>query len=1246
MLGDVLVNRYRVLRLLGEGAMGQVWLVHDSTTERDVALKVITSRAPAPGGSEPARHSQEKSYLDFIQEFRLMTQLRHPNCCEVLEYGLLNTDTPYLTMEYVPGRGLDEVAPVDRDTFVRLMGQVAMALGYVHARGLVHCDVKAANVRLRPDGVVKLMDYGLMEYAGRTGGAIKGTLHYLAPETFRRGLIDRRTDLYALGVLGFYLLSGRFPCDGPTPGDIIRAHMGEPPPSLSSSSAGVDPVHEALVLRLLAKDPLDRPDSAEAVLRALGYAETTVGGGGGLLTSPMVGRVSEMAKLFVQLARVTAGKPGGSICFVGPAGTGKSRLVREFSFNVRLENLAYAEAHNHEFAQTPYAPIGAMLKGLLPHVREEVPEVLAQLAPILVELLPELSVTPAPELDALDAKYRLHGAVVALLQALAERRGTVLVLEDQQWVDPLTQELLVAIQRLTPSLPLLLLGTSRRNEPWLAAAGATLIPLGALDAPALQRMVESMLGTTELPDRLMSHLVSASVGVPDHIQALLTHHVRLGALTRHDGAWQFLPPPMVDAQPYALQSVYARKFSDLPDVSQALARIATVIGEEFSLDLLREVADFPENVFFEALEPLLAQQLLAPGESGGYRLAQDAWRAAIAASIHLLDRQHLHARIASIYLRRAGDPSYFDLPLAPLNQVTAHLLESNQPLRAIQATLELGTRLAALSALDEALHHLTAGLQLVEVHSPGDPREAVFLRLLGEVYLQQGQLDRASDSFEHAIPLVEALGDRFLLARLLVGLSQVLHGKGQLDHAVQLAERAHRVALDASDLAGAARARLLAARAAGLTGRTRESLEWLQEALGLARLTEERALEGEVLAELGYLHLTCLAEGLEVGLQTVEEALHLAESLGDARGIIQSLTLLAQAGLAQGEVLGARQHLLRARKVAAPIGNALELCSLETLLALIDLERGDFKLAALTAQRNVAEAGRLGARHLLGIGLMTEALANVWLGHFQEASALMDVAFDQAGGGLHLWREVRMLALKGEVLAAMGRYSESMRTAERLQQLMVETGSLEPQGRLCALWGENLVRAGDPAEAREYLDMALSLAESGKARGVQLRVQLLRARLALQSEDWGLARQCAEESLLMARALGVRHAEALALGLRAEARLATNEAGAFEDFDGMRAFAAADGLPLLLSLAEFGLAAAQPYAPDAANRASEARSLLSQTISGLTAEAREKMLAPTELQRVLEGNYIGFSLPRQVQKSLSSPSVNLHLWMR
>ncbi|MCB1768246.1 MAG: serine/threonine protein kinase, partial [Candidatus Competibacteraceae bacterium] len=208
------IGRYRVMGLLGRGAMGMVYLGHDAAIDRQVAIKTIHRRLL---GGEDGIDWLER----FRREVRAAGRCLHPNIVTVFEYGE-EAGAPYIVMEYVQGREVRDFLknrqPMPLGNSVAIILQVLRALGHAHAQGVVHRDIKPGNIILLADGMVKVTDFGIarLEMSGsltQVGTAV-GTPGYMAPEQFSGQEADRRADLYAAGVVLFELLTGVRPFPG------------------------------------------------------------------------------------------------------------------------------------------------------------------------------------------------------------------------------------------------------------------------------------------------------------------------------------------------------------------------------------------------------------------------------------------------------------------------------------------------------------------------------------------------------------------------------------------------------------------------------------------------------------------------------------------------------------------------------------------------------------------------------------------------------------------------------------------------------------------------------------------------------------------------------------------------------------------------------------------------------------------------------------------------------------------------
>jgi serine/threonine-protein kinase len=293
LIGDILGN-YRILRRIGRGGMGVVYLAEHEILRRKAAVKVLL--AELSGSQDLVRR--------FFTEARTTAQLRHSAFVEIFDSGRLPDGSAYLVMEYLRGESLaaflERCGPLPWARALAVARDIAEAMGVAHRHGIIHRDLKPDNVFLSvsaPDGggaeervVVKVLDFGIAkltapgdaESAAHTRtGLMLGTPLFMAPEQCRgRGTVDRRADIYALGCMMHAMLTGNPPFPLDAPGEVIAAHLSATPPPLSSLGVTVPAPLEALVLRMLEKDPARRPADAKAVIAAIDNQLVGAVGGG------------------------------------------------------------------------------------------------------------------------------------------------------------------------------------------------------------------------------------------------------------------------------------------------------------------------------------------------------------------------------------------------------------------------------------------------------------------------------------------------------------------------------------------------------------------------------------------------------------------------------------------------------------------------------------------------------------------------------------------------------------------------------------------------------------------------------------------------------------------------------------------------------------------------------------------------------------------------------------------------------
>jgi serine/threonine-protein kinase len=270
LLGEELLN-WRITGIIGAGAMGTVYSAMHGITHGEVAVKVLSSKYL----DDPGRVNR------FFAEAKLIGRINHGNVVVVHDVGTLSDGRPYYVMELVDGFPLASVASGSTrpsiEWVVDTMVGVLSGLGAAHAQGILHRDVKPANILITREGVAKLSDFGVaklipeladMQISLTTDGTLLGTPAYLSPEQ-AMGVADARSDLYSVGVTLYEVLCGRLPFRGPTLFETLRMHQEMPPPPPSLLRPDLPPALEAVILRALAKNPADRHQSAAEMAEAL-----------------------------------------------------------------------------------------------------------------------------------------------------------------------------------------------------------------------------------------------------------------------------------------------------------------------------------------------------------------------------------------------------------------------------------------------------------------------------------------------------------------------------------------------------------------------------------------------------------------------------------------------------------------------------------------------------------------------------------------------------------------------------------------------------------------------------------------------------------------------------------------------------------------------------------------------------------------------------------------------------------------
>jgi serine/threonine-protein kinase len=258
---DMIAGRYRLLEPLGRGAMSSVWLAEDEELGRRVAVKMLAESA------DRAR---------FDREARAAAALSHPHICQLYDYGEAD-GKPYMVLEYLSGGSLEERLrdgkPLPDEDAYRIASEVAAGLAHAHARGLVHRDMKPANILFDAEGRAKIADFGIARIGGAgtltEAGTVLGTASYISPEQAAGQPATPASDVYSFGVILFRMITGRLPFESRNAMELVRMHRDSEPPPVSVFRPDAPARLESIASAALAKDPADRPPDGGAVLAEL-----------------------------------------------------------------------------------------------------------------------------------------------------------------------------------------------------------------------------------------------------------------------------------------------------------------------------------------------------------------------------------------------------------------------------------------------------------------------------------------------------------------------------------------------------------------------------------------------------------------------------------------------------------------------------------------------------------------------------------------------------------------------------------------------------------------------------------------------------------------------------------------------------------------------------------------------------------------------------------------------------------------
>jgi len=790
-------DRYQVKSVLGEGGKKRVYRAYDTLLDREVALALIKTEG-----------LDEDSVARITREAQAMGRLgAHPNIVTVFDLGQ-DQDQPYIVTELMGGgdvealmaKTVDHRLPLEQ--VLDIAESVCQGLEFAHGKGVIHRDLKPGNIWITEDGLVKIGDFGLALVEDRTRltrhGMMLGTVLYMAPEQATGGTVTFQSDLYSLGAMLYEMVTGRPPFIGDDAVSIIGQHLNTPPVSPSWHSPDLPAGLEALILRLLEKDPQSRPASISEVKQALEAiasgteplipeAETPNHKASPIYRRVFVGREKELKSLQTAFDRAVSGE-GSVMMVVGEPGIGKTALCEHTATYVSMRGGLALVGHCYEKGSLslPYLPFIEALRSYVltredDELRHELGSGATYVGRIISEVRERFAIELPPPGDPEEDRYRLFQSVTEFLKNAATVKPIMLVLEDLHDADKGTLDLLNHLARSLSGSRLLLVGNYRdvevdRTHPLSAALAelmrASLVDrvlLRGLNADELQRMLSQVVGS-EVPWSLSEAIYRQTEGNPLFVQEVIRYLVEEGLIAREDGKWQRVSETSLAMSiPEGLRDVIGKRLSKLSPECNRLLSAASVIGREFELSALQEIAGISEDELYAALEEAQGAALIEERPQTGrtirYRFTHAFFRQTLYEEMIAPRRIRLHQSTAraleKLHASRLAEHS------AELAEHFSHSSDPEDLAKAVRYGELAAERASSVFDFGEAVRLLDKAVQVQEILDSEDKiRLCDLLLTLGDTLIMAGNPRRALDhEFEGAFQLAESANNNRRAAR-------------------------------------------------------------------------------------------------------------------------------------------------------------------------------------------------------------------------------------------------------------------------------------------------------------------------------------------------------------------------------------------------------------------------------------------------------------------------------------------------
>lgn len=1057
------LGHFKILEPLGEGGMGTVYKAVNTRDGRTVALKILSHQSLL----------DEELKRRFLREAGAGAKLAHPNIVAIYEVGDVDGEH-FISMEFVEGKNLQQVlkeGPVSSAEVVRIGIAVGEALREAHKNGVVHRDIKAANIMLTEGGQVKVMDFGLAKIQNASmltrEGEILGTFTYMSPEQATGETVDHRTDIFSLGVVLYELLTGKLPFGDAYEMAVVYSILNVEPAGIRESHPDVPEALETIILKALRKDLQHRYQNVEELLGDLRKMKAFLEGkrdvmpsslelvaGAGLEDSSFSaahiaatghaafearfsGREEELENLKALLRNADGGE-GTTVFISGEAGIGKTKLVSELEKYARTIKIRPINARcTFREGSLPYRPFIETIRDVFTArglaTAEQIEEYFGAREPALMPHLHVIQLflnIPAGEKAPLQSKDQLWEAILRLVEAISRERTFLLFIDDLHWADDETIRLLQYLSRNTRHMPVMLMGTYRPED--VGARGGKAHPLIEVETEMLQegclsllrlerlkefdiqRMISSLFHNAEFGNSFVESIYRESEGNPLFVMEIMKLLKMEEAIQSEGGIYRLRSDFESYSMPSRLQDIVLRRVARLGRAEREALEIGAVEGEVFHSDTITRCLEANRLAILRMLQSLERDYHIIHAQDKVYRFDHGRIRDALYESITPELRTEYH-RMVGEYLANAYSE---DEHLAP--SIAHHFLESGERAKALPFLVTGAEHARKLFANLQAMRAYEQALQIsreCERSGGGPMQQNVILEGLGDVCSFVGNHQHALESYEALLsatelPLVKK-------AELLQKIGQVHLSKGDHEKALQhLAEADDILALATGDLTDASRSSSVQGKSAILRARIHKSRGEYQTAIdlieqGLRLLGEHGNLQdrADALNDLGNIFED--QSEYKSAEEVFKNSLSVREQIADKKGVAVAYNNLANIFCAQGDYVNAAAMFKKSLDLMKEIGFRAGIAGTSNNLGTIFQDQGRYLESVEMYKKCLQIREEIGDRPGIAMSYGNLGYAYLDLGKYAEAKEYLEKS-------VHLQEEIGMKTLLAATISWLG----------------------------------------------------------------------------------------------------------------------------------------------------------------------------------------------------------------------------------